>query len=103
MDDAARNEVAEFLDRLAEQTVWNPELWQKCYALVGANTANELLGYVYDDLIHYSGLFHAHNIFGFRVKPDRRQLEDHRREFRAIAAALRSNLSLSEAITTYGL
>jgi hypothetical protein len=103
MDDAARNEVAEFLDRLAEQTVWNPDLWQKCYALVDANTANELLRYVYDDLIHYSGLFHSHNILGFRVKPNRHVLEDYRHEFRAIATALRSNLSLSEAKKLHGL
>jgi hypothetical protein len=103
MDDGPRNEVAEWLERLAEQPEWNAEVWQRCYDLVKANWSNELLGYVYDDIIHYSGLFHSRNIFGFRVKPNRHQLEGYRQEFRDIAAALRSSLSLVEAQKKYGL
>jgi hypothetical protein len=103
MEDGPRNEVAECLERLADQQVWNPELWQRCYDLVRANWDNELLGYVYDEVVHYSGVFHSYNIFGFRVKPDRYQLENYRYEFRSIAAALRSSLSLSEAKSKYGL
>ena len=97
MDDATRNEVVECLERLADQTVWNSELWQRCHDLVRANWDNELLEYVYDDVVHYSGLFHSRNIVGFRVKPDRRELERYRQEFRDIAAALRSSIPLSEA------
>jgi hypothetical protein len=103
MDDATRNEVADCLERLAKQIVWSPELWRRCYELVQTNSDNDLLDYVYDDLIHYSGLFHSRNIFGFRVKPDQRQLEDYRQEFRDIAAALRSAMSLSEAKKKYNL
>jgi hypothetical protein len=47
MDDGIRNEVAECLERLADQQVWNPELWQQCYELVHANWDNELLEYVH--------------------------------------------------------
>jgi len=43
------------------------------------------------------------NILGFRVKPDRFELEQYRQEFRDIAAALRSSMSLSEAKKKYGL
>jgi hypothetical protein len=103
MDDVTRNDVAEHLERLAGQAEWNPELWQRCYDLVGANQDNELLEFVHDDLIHYDGVFHSRNILGFRVKPDRHQLEQYRQEFRDIAAALRSSMSLSEARKKYDL
>jgi len=103
VDEATRNEVAECLEQLADQTVWDPELWQRCYDLVKANWDNELLKYVHDDVIHYSGEFHSHNIFGFRVKPHRYQLENYRQEFRDIATALRTSMSLSEAKKKYGL
>jgi len=102
MDDVARHEVAEYLERLAGQPMWNPELWQRCYDLVGANWDNELQ-YVHDDLIHYSGEFHSRNIFGFRRKPRHSALEYCRQEFRDIAAALRSSLSLSETKKKYDL
>ena len=97
MNDGTRNEIAECLERLAEQAVWNSELWQHCHDLVKANWDDELLEYVYDDVVHYSGNFHARNIFGLRVKPDRDQLERYQQEFRDIATALRSSMPLSEA------
>jgi len=103
MDDGARNAVAECLECLADQPEWNPDAWQRCHDLIKANWDNELLEYVYDDLIHYSGEFHSRNIFGFHVKPDRNQLEQYRQEFRNIAAALRSDLSLDEAKKKYDL
>lgn len=97
MNDGTRNEIAECLERLAAQTAWNLELWQRCHDLVKANWDDEPLGYVYDDVVHYSGNFHSRNIFGFRVRPDRAQLEQVRQEFRDIATALRSSMPLSEA------
>jgi hypothetical protein len=103
MDEATRNEVAQCLERLADQEVWNPELWQRCYDLVKANCDDNLLEYIHDDVIHYSGEFHSRNIFGFRVKPDRNQLENYRHEFRSIAAALRASMPLNEAEKAYGL
>jgi len=103
VDDMSRNEVAESLERLADQSVWNPELWQRCFDLVTANWDNELLAYIHDDVIHYSGEFRSHNILGFRVKPDRDQLENYRYEFRCIASALRLSMPLGEALKKYGL
>jgi len=103
MDGAILNEIAEALERLADQPAWNPEVWQGCHDLVKANWDNELLEYVYDDIIHYSGLFHARNLLGFRVKPDRLQLAQYRQEFRDIASALRSGISLKEAKKRYEL
>jgi hypothetical protein len=103
MNDDTRNAIAEALEDLATQESWNPEVWQRCYDLVTTNWENELLGYVHDDLIHYDGNFHSHNILGFRVKPDSNQLEDYRHEFRAIAAALREDLSLAVAKKQFGL
>jgi hypothetical protein len=61
------------------------------------NWEDELLAYVYDDLVHYSGVFQSYNLLGLHVKPDRGQLEHYRQEFRDMATALRSGLSLSEA------
>jgi hypothetical protein len=55
MDDLTRNEIAECLEQLAAQPAWNPELWQRCYDLVAANMDDELLAYIHDDLIHYTG------------------------------------------------
>lgn len=101
MEDATRKEIADRLDELAGEQHWNPELWQRCYDLVGAHHDNELLSYIHDDLTHYSGEFHSLNLLGFRVKPDRRQLENYRHEFRGIAAALREHLSLMEAKKKY--
>jgi len=103
MDQATRNEVVECLELLAGQAEWNPDLHKRCYDLVTANLGDELLKYVHDDLIHYDGEFHSRNILGFRVKPDRYQLERYRREFRDIASALRSSMSQSEAKKKYEL
>jgi hypothetical protein len=103
MTDATRNAIAEALENLATQESWDSELWQLCYDLVTANSENELVGYVHDDLIHYDGNFHSRNLFGFRAKPDPHELEDYRHEFRAIAAALREDLSLAAAKKRFGL
>ena len=84
MDEATRNEAAKCLERLADEAEWNPDLHKRCYELVGANWDNELLKYIHDDLIHYEGVFHSRNILGFRVKPDRHELDDYRHEFRGI-------------------
>jgi hypothetical protein len=100
-EDATRNDLADNLDELANQQRWNPELWQRCYDFVGAHLDDELLAYIHDDLIHYSGEFHSVNLLGFRVKPDRHQMENYREEFRGIASALRKHLSLIEAKKRY--
>jgi hypothetical protein len=78
-------------------------LWQRCYDLVTANRDNELLAYVQHDLVHCSGAFHAHSLLGFRVKPDRDQLEQYQQEFRDIATALRFLMSLADAEKKYAL
>jgi hypothetical protein len=103
MDAVIRNEIAESLERLADQPEWNPEIWQRCYESVERHWENELLAYVFDDIVHYSGEFHSRNIFFFRVKADRRRLDRYRQEFRDVAAALRACLSLSEARKIYDL
>jgi len=89
MDDATRREIAASLDRLAEQADWNPELWQHCHDLVQRHRDDELLGYVYDEIVHYSGVFQSPNVFGLRARPRRNQLELCRKEFRVIANAVR--------------
>jgi hypothetical protein len=73
--------------------VWNPELWQRCYDLVGENWDNEVLRYVHDDLI----------LVGFRVKPPPLRTRALSPEFRDIGAALRSPMSLGEAKKKYDL
>ncbi len=101
MDETIRSRLADLLEDLANQRAWNEELWWQCHDSVKANWDDELLAYVHHDLVHYSGLFFERNIFGFRVKPDRYQLEEYREEFRHVAAALRSHMSLNEYRRTY--
>jgi|SRR6516225_4475633 hypothetical protein len=96
MDDASRRELADSLDRLAEQADWNPELWQRCHDLVQHDRDDELMGYVYDEIVHYSGVFQSPNVFGLRVRPRRNQLELYRKELRVIANAVRLHAPLSQ-------
>ncbi|MFZ0523413.1 MAG: hypothetical protein WAL95_20470 [Candidatus Acidiferrales bacterium] len=103
MDEQTRENVASSLDNLASQDSWNISVWQRCYDLIAANMAGEdLLGYVHDDVIHYNGVYHSRNIFGFRVEPDRSQLEEYRREFRDVATSIRLRLSLTDARKKFG-
>lgn len=103
MDDQTRALVAYSLDNLASQESWNADAYSKCYEWVSANMkADELLGHVHDDLVHYDGLFHSRNILGFRVKPDKMELEEFRQEFRDVASSLRARLSLLDAQSKYG-
>ncbi len=98
-----RSEIAGCLEALAREDRWNRALWQRCHDLVQANWDNELLAYVYDDIVHYFGLFRSQNFLGLRVEPDHDGLEQYRQEFRDIAAALRSHMSFSEAQEKCGL
>ena len=102
MNEDTRNQVADSLELLAELSAWNSEAWQRCYDLVQANWDNDLLKFVQDDLIHYSGVFHSYNILGFSVKPNRDELTEYQQEFRDIATALRARLSLEEARRRFG-
>jgi hypothetical protein len=103
MDGPTRNYIAECLETVAAQSAWDAQLWQQCYDAVSTHSQNELLAYVHEDLIHYSGLFHSLNILGFRKEPDRYQLEHYRQEFCDIASALRADITLADAKTKYEL
>jgi hypothetical protein len=70
---------------------------------VAANKGNELLAYVYDDMIHYSGEFRSRNLLGFRIKPDANALADYRYEFRSVADALQDGLSFPAAREKYDI
>jgi hypothetical protein len=91
LDDSTRIEIAKSLDDLAAQDVWNADVWQRCYDLVGANmTLDDLVAYVHDDLIHYTGTPL------FRSAPRPKDFEPYRQQFRDIASALRSRMSLTD-------
>lgn len=90
MDDVTRNEIAGGLEQLASQAMWNEELWQRCYDLVAANHDEALLAYIHDDLIHYTGRPL------FRSEPRPKDLRSFSQEFRDIANALRSRMSLED-------
>jgi len=90
MDDVTRDNIAESLEDLAAQNAWNADVWQKCYEIVASNiNEDELLGYVHDDLIHYSGRRL------FRSAPIPADFDEYRQEFRDVASALRSRMSLA--------
>ena len=96
LDDVMRTEIAKSLDDLAAQEVWNPDVWQRCYDLVTASVKeDDLLGYVHDDLIHYTGTRL------FRAAPIAKDFNPYRQEFRDVATALRSGMSLSEYKKNY--
>ena len=90
MDKAKRDEIADCLDQLAAEPRWNAALWQRCYDLVTTNADNDLLAYLHDDLIHYTGRPL------FRSEPRAADLQAYSQEFRDFAAALRSQMSLEE-------
>lgn len=103
MDEAIRKALAEALENLASQESWNSTVWLRCFNLVTANWHDELMEFVHHDLIHYDDVFHPRHIFGIPVKPDLHRLEGYRQEFRAIAAALRANMSLMQARKRFNL
>jgi len=91
LDATTRMEIVKSLDDLAAQDLWNADEWQRCYDLVGANAKlDDLVAYVYDDLIHYTGTPL------FRSAPRPRDFEPYRQQFRDTASALRSSMSLAE-------
>jgi len=96
LDDARRSEIATSLDDLAAQDAWNEIVWQRCYDLVGDNAnADDLVAYVLDDLIHYTGTSL------FKRTPEQKHLEPFRKQFRDIASALRSGMSLADYKKNY--
>jgi hypothetical protein len=96
LDDTTRREIAKSLDELAAQDVWNADIWQRCYDLVDANmNEDDLVAYVHDDLIHYTGTPL------FRSAPKRKDFEPYRQQFRDVASALRAHMSLTDYKKNY--
>ncbi len=96
LDDATRLAIAKSLDDLVAQDSWNEAIWQLCYDLVGDNmNRDDLVEYVHDDLIHYTGrpLFSS--------VPRQGDFAPYRQEFRDIASALRSRMSLADYKKNY--
>src|ERR1700733_2021038 len=90
MDDQTRNQIAECLETLAAQPVWNAAVWQRCFDIVEANANDELIGYFFDDLIHYTGRPL------FRREPRPKDIQSYSQEFRDMALAVRSRMTLSD-------
>lgn len=95
MDDATRNEIAECLENLAAQVVWNATIWQRCFDLVNAHADDELIAYFIDDLIHYTGTPL------FRREPRPADIKPYSQEFRDMAQAVRSRMSLNDFKKNY--
>jgi hypothetical protein len=90
-DDCTRAKIADILDELAAQNVWNSDLWQQCYDLVAAHAnEDELVAWVHDDVIHYSGKRLL------RSAPIAQDFTTYREEFRNVAKALRTGMSVEE-------
>jgi hypothetical protein len=96
MNDAARDEIANSLDQLAAQPRWDGDLWQRCYDLVKASCNDELLAYLHDELVHYTGTPL------FRSEPRPADLQRYSQEFRDFATALRSRMSLAQFKSQFG-
>ena len=98
MNDATRDQIAEALETLAAQPVWNDEVWKHCYELVSANMNDALVAYVHDDLIHCS----ATSLFSFRNPPRHPNFDNYKQESRDVAKTLRTRMSLAEAQEKFG-
>jgi len=96
MDDKTRNEIAESLETLAEQPAWNAAVWQRCFDMVKTNADDELVAYFIDDLVHYTGTPL------FRREPRPEHIKSYAPEFRDMAHAVRSRMSLSDFKKNYG-
>jgi hypothetical protein len=83
--DAARLRIAEVLEAFANEPGWNDELWQRFSALLKSVEVDGLVAHADEELIRYSGACNAHNLLGFRVKPDKDQVADYKEQFRALA------------------
>ena len=96
LDEVKRSEISKSLEDLAAQDVWDADVWQRCYDLVTAHfTEDELLRYVQDDLIHYTGTRL------YRSVPIAKDFNPYRQEFRDVATALRSGMSLAQYKKNY--
>ena len=96
MDEETRNEIAERLETLATQPVWNAAAWQRCFDIVGANADDELIAHFIDDLIHYTGTPL------FRREPRPADIKSYAQELRDMAQAVRSRMSLGDFKKNYG-
>jgi len=96
LDDVTRTEIAKALDDLAAQDIWNENVWKHCYDIVADNMSRDnLVSYVHDDLIHYTGRPL------FRSTPRPEDLKPYRQQFRDVAEALRSRMSLADYKKNY--
>jgi hypothetical protein len=96
LDDITRNEIARSLEDLAAQDAWSTDVWQRCHDLVRANVdEDDLVAYAQDDLVHYSGRSL------FRSAPRPKNFNPYRQEFRDLATALRSHMSLADYKKNY--
>jgi hypothetical protein len=96
MNDETRIEIAERLEKLAAQPVWNDAVWQECFDLVEANADDELIAHFIDDLIHYTGTPL------FRREPRPADIKSYSQELRDMAHAVRSRMSLTDFKRNYG-
>ena len=90
MDHVTRATIADLLEQLAAQTTWNETLWRQCFELAEANSDDPILGYLFDDLIHYTGTPL------FRREPPAKRIQAYSQEFRDFAFAVRSEMSLED-------
>jgi len=91
-----RLEIADTLDSIAAYSGWSDDLSRHFDDLLELVYVDGLLAHAAEELIHYSGQFNAMNLLGFRVKPDKSQVESFKDEFRQVAEAIRTGTSWEE-------
>jgi hypothetical protein len=91
-----RLEIAGVLDAIAAQPGWSDELWSRVHGLLDRAVVDGILAHADEELIHYSGEFHARNLLLLRVKPDESQVSGYKSEFRQLADAIRSGTTWDE-------
>lgn len=92
----ARLKIADILQAFANEPGWNEELWRNFRDVMKDAEVDGLLANADEELIHYSGVFNARNLLGFRVKPDKDQVAGYKEDFRTLASAIRNDTSWEE-------
>ena len=91
-----RLKIADILEAFANEPGWNEELWRNFRDVIKDAEVDGLLANADEELIHYSGVFNARNLLGFRVKPDKGQVAVYKEQFHALAFAIRNGTSWEE-------
>ena len=91
-----KRQLAAILRAAAKQTIAESDFWTQFEALTDSHDPIEALAY--EPVIHYWGNFHQINIFGFKAKPNKNQVQQGQEELNLLADALEGDWTAEETL-----